>query len=101
MGVANSYPSKYSTDNFEDVDQLDAMPKGKSVPTKAEATARDASAQWAVKLLNDLAAKSTGRAFWTYPRQTVADQLKICVNDPTKINQAETFLRGITSVVRA
>jgi hypothetical protein len=101
MGGANPYPSKYSTDNFDDVDQLDAMLKGKSVPTKAEATARDAAAQWAVKLLNDFAAKSTGSAFWTYPRQTVADRLKIRVNDPTKINQAETWLCGITSVVRA
>ena len=70
-------------------------------PTQAEKTARNAKAAWALKLLDDFAAKPQGSAFWLHRRREVAAQLKVRVNDPTKINQADTFLCGVTSVVRA
>jgi hypothetical protein len=88
-----------SNDSFDDLNELGDYQSG--APTQAEKTARNAKAAWALKLLDDFAAKPQGSAFWLHRRREVAAQLKVRVNDPTKINQADTFLCGVTSVVRA
>jgi hypothetical protein len=95
-------PGKFSSnDSFDDLDKLDASLNQKSVPTPAEQTARNANAKWALKLLDDFSARPSSSPYWLYPRRDVVAQLKERVNDPTKINQADTWLCGVTSVVRA
>jgi hypothetical protein len=101
-GSLTPKPGKFSSnDSFDDIDQLGAVLDGQSVPSATEAAARNANAAWALKLLKDFAARPGTSALWSYSRQVIADQLAIRVNDPTKLNQADTYLCGVTSVVRA
>ncbi len=103
----NSIAPRFSTDkvskndSFDDIDQLDSVIDGKSKPNAAEQASRSANADWALKLLKDFREQGGGSAFWTYDRATVANQLGARVRDPTIINQAQTWLCGVTSVVRA
>src|SRR5215468_3992931 len=83
-----------TNDSFDDIDKLDAY-------WKADQTPPNPKAAWALKLVNDFAAKPQGSAFWRHRRRDVAAQLKVRANDPTKINQADTWLCGVTSFVRA
>jgi len=90
-----------SNDSFDDLDELDKLSAGKSILTPTQQAAREDDAKWALKLINDFAAETTTGAFPSLDRGEVAKQLKIRVADPTKINQSNTWLCGVTSVMRA
>ncbi len=90
-----------SNESFDDGNALSAQLAGKSVLTAGEQSARNSDAAWALKLIDDFRSQTTGGAFPNMTRAKVADQLKIRANDPTKLNQADTYLCGVTSVIRA
>jgi hypothetical protein len=96
-----TYGQKFSSnENFDDLDELDAYTLGG--PAKTQLEARNKDAAWALKLVSNFKAQSSASAFqWPMQRADVADQLAIRVNDPTKINQRNTWLCGVTSVMRA
>lgn len=89
-----------SNEAFDDLDQLDAMLKGQSVPTAAQTAERKASVDWALKLISDFDKNPKGGVWPNLHRHTVANGLVARVQDPMKINQGPTNLCGITSVVR-
>ena len=103
--MGNPFAPKFGTfssnENFDDIDDLGKGLDGKSVPTAAERTARDNQAAWAVKLVKDFGGRSGTGAFTGIDRGKVAAQLPVRIADPTKINQANTWLCGVTSVIRA
>jgi hypothetical protein len=90
-----------SNDSFDDLDDLGTRLAGKSVPTPAEKTARDNDARWAKKLVKDFAAQSGTGLFPNVTRESLVWQLLQRIDDPTMINQSNTWLCGVTSVVRA
>lgn len=89
--------------SFDDVDQLDDLLAGKSKPTAAEKERLNRDITWATKLVADFKAQSNGGgAVWSnLSRDKVADGLRGRLIDSTEINQAETWLCGVTSAVRA
>jgi len=90
--IAPRYGTFSNNASFDDLDQLSQTLNQKSVPTAAEVQARNADAAWALKLVNDFASRPGGSSFWSYQRPAVANQLAVRVNDPTLINQAQTWL---------